>query len=82
MKRMVVAAALVLATVEGSLAVEPEPRRPAEPRAGEVQTYESPILSLLLLPVNLLIKAASVLGPEEKAPARSQGDAEGSHPPR
>jgi hypothetical protein len=28
-------------------------------------TYESPVLSLLFLPVNLLIRMASVLGPED-----------------
>ncbi len=36
-----------------------------EPRRKEPQTYESPVLSLLLLPVNVLIKMASVFGPTE-----------------
>ncbi|MGH7822546.1 MAG: hypothetical protein ACREQ9_22520 [Candidatus Binatia bacterium] len=41
----------------------------------EAPHYESPILSLLLLPVNLLIRMASVLEPEkaetgERTPAR------------
>ena len=31
--------------------------------------YESPILSLLLLPVNVLIKMASVLGPNDSTNA-------------
>ena len=33
-------------------------------KAGE-PTYESPVLSLLFLPVNLLIRMASVLGPDD-----------------
>ena len=36
-----------------------------ESRRKEPQTYESPVLSLLLLPVNVLIKMASVFGPTE-----------------
>lgn len=34
---------------------------------GSGTTYESPVLSLLLLPVNLLIKMASLLGSGEPA---------------
>jgi hypothetical protein len=41
---------------------EAENNRPAER-----QTYESPVLSLILLPVNVLIKMASLFGPNEAA---------------
>lgn len=48
------------------------PARSAEPAADgsaavERQTYESPVLSLILLPVNVLIKMASLFGPDESA---------------
>lgn len=47
---------------------EPESRRQ------ESETYESPVLSLLLLPVNVLIKISSVFGPGEtdKSPRDSR----------
>jgi len=35
----------------------------AEQKQAGAPTYESPILSLLFLPVNLLIKMASITGP-------------------
>jgi hypothetical protein len=41
-------------------AAEPKTTEPKDPNA---PTYESPILTLLFLPVNLLIKAASAMGP-------------------
>jgi hypothetical protein len=37
----------------------------AESGQRQPESYESPILSLLLLPVNLLIKMASLLGADE-----------------
>jgi hypothetical protein len=49
----------------------------AEEREGtkrEPQTYESPLVSLLFLPVTLLVKMASVFRPEPNAPEeRSAG---------
>jgi len=40
----------------------------------QAPTYESPVLSLLFLPVNLLIKMASVFGPEDSAKASANSD--------
>ena len=42
-----------------------------EPKDANAPTYQSPIVSLLFLPVNLLIKMASVMGPssDEKSSA-------------
>lgn len=40
------------------------------------KTYESPVLSLILLPVNVLIKMASLLGPDETAKQRSAAPSE------
>ena len=55
--------ALLVAVAPLASAEEPEERRKDTP------TYESPILSLLFLPVNVLIKMASVLTPEDSAKA-------------
>jgi hypothetical protein len=44
----------------------------------ESQSYESPVLSLLLLPVNVLIKMASVFGPEDDKGPRDSRPADGS----
>ena len=43
-----------------------------EARKTPTPTYENPILSLLLLPANLLIKMAALLAPSE--PPRAQRD--------
>jgi len=44
----------------------------------ESQGYESPVLSLLLLPVSVLIKMASVFGPENDKVPRDSRPADGS----
>ena len=49
-----------------------------EARETTAQTYESPILSLLLLPVNVLIKMASVLTPAEPPKGQPEAD-KGGH---
>ena len=56
---------LVLLLIAPGLVVaeDTQERREAAP------TYESPILSLLFLPVNVLIKMASVFAPEDSAKA-------------
>ncbi len=54
-------AALLLVASLASAAADDADRESSQ----GAQTYESPILSLLLLPVTMLIKMASVLGPEE-----------------
>jgi hypothetical protein len=51
---------VALSTTPLASAAEPQTTEAKDPNA---PTYESPILSLLFLPVNLLIKAASVMGP-------------------
>jgi hypothetical protein len=48
-----------LSTAPLTSAAEPQPTESKDPNA---PTYQSPILSLLFLPVNLLIKMASVMG--------------------
>lgn len=48
----------------------------AEQKQAGTPTYESPILSLLFLPVNLLIKMASITGPKSSSTA-SQGSSSG-----
>lgn len=60
MKKMIALLLVWTALAAPSLAAEE-----SESRQKESETYESPILSLLLLPVNLLIKMASVFGPSE-----------------
>jgi len=48
----------------------------AEQKQPGAPTYESPILSLLFLPVNLLIKMASITGPKSTStpsPAAGSG---------
>ena len=50
---------------------EEEKQTPQERRDPAAPTYESPVLSLLFLPVNLLIKMASVFGPDQSS--SSQG---------
>jgi hypothetical protein len=65
MKRTVFLLALAL-IVSPCLAGGQDNERQKEPA-----TYQSPILSLLFLPANLLIKMASVFGPEE-APKQSK----------
>jgi len=60
LRRLAAIAALVLLC--GSLAGAAEDEDRARKEQGG-PTYESPVLSLLFLPVNLLIKMASVFGP-------------------
>ena len=55
--------ALLAAVVPLASAEETEQRRKETP------TYESPLLSLLFLPVNVLIKMTSVLTPDDSAKA-------------
>jgi len=67
----IVAVLLVLLLGTPSLRAEDAEDRKKAP----APTYESPILSLLFLPMNLLIKMTSVLAPEEPAkPSRSASD--------
>lgn len=68
MKTIVLALCGILLCAPLSRAEGPssEERQP-EPRSTQGQTYESPLLSLILLPVNLLIKMASLLGPDPAA---------------
>lgn len=74
MKRNVVVSIVLLSMILASVGgAESEPAQRPEER----QTYESPVLSLILLPVNLLIKMASLLGSE---PPAKQG-APSSTPP-
>jgi hypothetical protein len=61
---------LTAPTVRGADDDSEKPRKPGEP------TYESPVLSLLFLPVNLLIRMASVFGPGESQ--KSTRDSAGS----
>jgi len=68
MKRMVLLLALTLAAAP-CLAEERDRDQPKE-----AKTYESPILSLLFLPANVLIKIASVFAP------RDQGQSKPEHP--
>ena len=57
---LLLAALLLTApTVRGGDDDSDKTRKPGEP------TYESPVLSLLFLPVNLLIRMASVFGPDD-----------------
>jgi hypothetical protein len=44
------------------------------------ESYESPVLSLLLLPVNVLIKVASLLGTDESPKNDGAGGAQKSPP--
>jgi hypothetical protein len=47
----------------------------SQSQRSESPAYESPVLSLLLLPVNVLIKMASVFGPtNDKAPRESRSE--------
>ena len=50
----------------------------AEQKQPGAPTYESPILSLLFLPVNLLIKMASITGPSSSSSSSSQPASSGS----
>jgi hypothetical protein len=67
-KKIALLLAWIAVTAPALATEEPESRRK------ESETYESPVLSLLLLPVNVLIKIASVFGPGEtdKAPRDSR----------
>ena len=67
---------LLLSLPCASTAVAAEQQAEAAPPA-ERQSYESPVLSLILLPVNVLIKMASLLGPNEAA----KGSTPSSAPP-
>jgi hypothetical protein len=60
MKRKIALLLAWIAVAAPALAAE-EP----ESRRKDSETYESPVLSLLLLPVNVLIKIASMFGPGE-----------------
>jgi hypothetical protein len=60
MKKMIALLLVWTALVASSRAAEESESRPKES-----ETYENPILSLLLLPVNVLIKMASLFGPSE-----------------
>ena len=51
----------------------------AQSRQAESQTYESPVLSLLLLPVNMLMRIASVFAPaRDNTPRTDSRPADGS----
>ncbi len=52
-----------------------------ETRKTAPPTYESPILSLLLLPVNLLAKIASLLAPSEPPKAQPEESRAGQTKP-
>ena len=69
MKKRVALLLVWIAVAAPALAAEE-----SESRRKELETYENPVLSLLLLPVNLLIKMASIFGPGEtdKAPRDSR----------
>ncbi len=66
MKPTVLLLALALAA-SPCLAAEPERDQPAEHK-----TYESPILSLLFLPANVLIKIASVFAPRDGSRSKTE----------
>lgn len=68
--RRSIAVALLLACFGAPLVVGAED--PKEGRAREVPHYESPLLSLLLLPVNLLIRMASIASPQAEEPAKDE----------
>ena len=70
MRAVTLLLALLLAA-PGLRAAEDTEERKREP----APTYQSPILSLLFLPVNVLIKMASVFAPQDsaKAPRDSSG---------
>ena len=58
----------VLVTLIASvLAVPPAFAEDQQPTRQEPQTYESPLLALLFLPVTVLVKMASVFRPESTA---------------
>jgi hypothetical protein len=57
---MIALAVLLLLAAPRCFAGDEERDRQKQP-----QTYESPILSLLFLPANVLIKMASVFGPKQ-----------------
>jgi hypothetical protein len=73
MKRITALAAVALMLVALASAADDDERS----RKQSGPTYESPVLTLLFLPVNLLIKMASVFGPDSSgrpqagAPART-----------
>ena len=71
MRAVTLLLALLLAA-PGLRAAEDAVERKKEPGP----TYESPVLSLLFLPVNVLIKMASVFAPQDsaKAPRDSSGN--------
>ena len=72
-KLVVVISLLALSAVPVFSAQDEEPREQKESGA---PTYESPDLSLLFLPVNLLIKMASITGPKSTStpsPAAGSG---------
>lgn len=69
MRRVVgIALAAVLLVSPAGFAAEDD-----REQARQTQTYESPLLSLLLLPVTLLIRMASVLGPDDSAKTARDG---------
>ncbi len=73
MKRMI--ALLLIWTAVAASAQTPEE---SQSRRKESEAYESPVLSLLLLPVKVLMKIASALAPNETDEAsrgpRASGD--------
>jgi hypothetical protein len=73
MKTMALLLVLVLGAAAVGIADESEERRKAP-----APTYESPVLSLLFLPVNVLIKMASVFAPAE--PPKASRESSGSPP--
>lgn len=57
--------------------LEIAPARGAEersPREGETPRYESPLVSILLLPVTVLLGIASVFRPDEPPPPRESAE--------
>ena len=74
MRKRLAAGVAALVLFAGTAAIGGEETR--EERSREAPHYESPILSLLLLPVNLLIRMTEIVSPhapkERKEPARSE----------
>ena len=70
-----VRALLLAMLLVAPVAFAEEAETPTERRDPGAPTYESPVLSLLFLPVNLLIKMASVFGPDSSSSSSSGSSA-------